>query len=264
MRRLSCLFALALGCGAPPVTPEPPAPSSASSPEVPAATPAAPASPAASELPPAPAGSAPDSLQRVQAVRALGMVRDAGTANGWTAHISEPFWDRFEVYETQAQLWDRIIALHGLPSDSPLPTSGLVAGLEKRVLLAVAPAEFARLQPGYAAGDQAWTRLLAHEIAHRLHVRVLEGDEDAMGPIWFFEGFATVISGQRLGVAVPITSLDDALEAAKFKGDGAYARYQAAVSWLAERIPLPELVAHAGAAGFESWLAQRLKMPPKE
>ena len=218
----------------------------------------APGAPATSALPPAPAGSAPDSLERVQAVRALGMVRDAATAHGWTEHIDEPFWDRFEVYDTQAQLWDRIIALHGLPPDSPLPTSGLVAGLEKRVLLAVAPEECARLRPGYAAGDQAWTRLLAHESAHRLHVRVLKGDEDAMGPTWFFEGFASVIPDQELGIDVPITSLAEALEAARFKGDGSYARYQAAVAWLSEQIPLAELVAHAGDAEFEAWLKERL------
>lgn len=192
------------------------------------------------------------------------MVRDAATAHGWAQHLAEPFWDRFEVYPSQAALWQRVLALHGLPADTKLTASGLVAGLEERVLLVVSPAEFARVQPVYAAGEQAWTRVLAHEIAHRLHVRILDGDEDAMGPPWFFEGFAAVISDQRLGIEVPVTSLDEALAAAGFEGEGSYARYQAAVRWLAERIPLPELVAHAGDPAFEAWLKERLDRAPSK
>jgi hypothetical protein len=53
-----------------------------------------------------------------------------------------------------------------------------------------------------------------------------------LGPVWFYEGFAVVA--------------------------GAYAHDAAALRFLAGRIPLPELVARAGDAGFEPWVADRL------
>lgn len=253
MRMLPVLLLLVVACG----TPEAP-------PAAPAAPVVAPAEPTPAEPPPpalpaSPDGTTPDMKQRAEVVRALGVVREAASAHGWVAHIQEPFWDRVEVYDTQAALWSRILQLHGMPADTELPTDGLTAALEKRVLMAVDEQEYARIRPIYAAGREAWRRLLAHEIAHRLHVRVLDGDEDAMGPTWFFEGFATFIADQELGEVPPITSLEDALAAGQAKGDGAYAKYQSAVAWLAERVPLPELVAHAGDVDFEGWLKQRLE-----
>jgi hypothetical protein len=29
-------------------------------------------------------------------------------------------------------------------------------------------------------------KLLTHEMAHRLHIRILDGSEEAMGPVWFY------------------------------------------------------------------------------
>jgi hypothetical protein len=38
--------------------------------------------------------------------------------------------------------------------------------------------------------EDSYEKLLAHEIAQRLHIRISNDDEGRMGPPWFFEGFA--------------------------------------------------------------------------
>jgi len=185
---------------------------------------------------------------------ALTIVRGFAAAHGWARHAEAPFHDAFEVFDDQAALWRRILEVHSMSPDTPLACDGLTAALERRVLMALTPAAYARVRPEYAAAPGAWVRLLAHEMAHRLHVRILDGDEEAMGPRWFYEGFAVVASGQDLcGERCATTA--EALAAAATEGRGAYARWGAALSHLRGRAPLPELVARAGQPGFEGWLS---------
>lgn len=67
--------------------------------------------------------------------------------------------------------------------------------LENRRLMAVAPQMY---HDSYPDGREknAYEKLLAHEIFHRLHVRILNGNEESMGPVWFFEGFAIYAADQ--------------------------------------------------------------------
>lgn len=119
------------------------------------------------------------------------------------------------------------------------------------------PEEYSRLRPEYATEPDAWTRLVAHEIVHRLHVAILDGNEEAMGPPWFYEGFAVVGAGQPLGEDIVLTSAAEALSTVKnTQSRGSYRYYAAAVRYFAGRVPLRDLVQHAGRADFESWLLE--------
>jgi hypothetical protein len=185
---------------------------------------------------------------------ALQIVREFAASNGWSLHTREPFFHGVEIHQTREALWHRILELNGQPLDVPVPTDALTAALEGGLLVAVVPEEARRARPEYFASAFDWVRALAHEIIHRLHVRVLGGREEAMGPPWFFEGFAMLGSGQPIGQEIEVTSTARALELAHSQGRGAYARYAAAIRYFAERIPLRELVAQAGAPEFEDWL----------
>jgi hypothetical protein len=55
--------------------------------------------------------------------------------------------------------------------------------------MAVSPELYAENYPEGIEED-SYEKLLAHKIAHGLHIRILNGDEGRMGPTWFFEGFA--------------------------------------------------------------------------
>ncbi len=177
-------------------------------------------------------------------------------AHGWVDEGDRSLFDRVEIFATQNELWQRVLELHDLPRDQPLPTKGLAAGLEHRHLLAVTPELYAEIAPEYAEADpDAWARLLAHELVHRLHVEILGGDEDAMGPMWFFEGFAVLGASQSLDRGLEYASFEEALAEAKDSASPlAYRRFVAAVRFFAARIQLSELVLHAGAPDFEAWL----------
>ncbi|MGD9910734.1 MAG: hypothetical protein AB7U79_09100 [Candidatus Izemoplasmatales bacterium] len=50
----------------------------------------------------------------------------------------------------------------------------------------------------YASGIETfgYEKLIAHELAHAYHIHLLDGIEEKMGPVWFYEGFAIFASGQ--------------------------------------------------------------------
>lgn len=188
-------------------------------------------------------------------VRARQEVAGFGTMHGWTEQGARRTFSRAEVFTGQLLLWRRMLELNRLPLDRPLPTPGLAAGIEGGVLLAVSPEEYARVAPEYAALPDAWMRLVAHELAHRFHVEILGGDEEAMGPVWFYEGFATLVAGQALDEGLRFESAQQALAAARDAASPlVYRRYVAAVRYFAARLPVPELVARAGKPDFEAWL----------
>jgi hypothetical protein len=180
-------------------------------------------------------------------------------AHGWRDHARAPTFDRVEVLPSGDALWQRMCELSGaqVPAPAALPTAVLEGG----ALLAVTEAENARLAPDYAALPDAWARLVGHEMAHRLHIALLEAEgrtEEAMGPRWFYEGFAVLASGQDFDVHADLAYADAAaaLAGAADASDPAHAyrRYAAALRYFAARAPLPELVARAGEPGFEDWL----------
>ena len=193
-------------------------------------------------------------------VAALGIVRDFAARHGWSGHVRAPFFHRVEIHADRETLWRRILDLNGV-EDAPMPTDALTGALEEGVLLAILPEEAERARPEYFASPQDWVQALAHEIVHRLHVRILGGDEDAMGPQWFYEGFAVIGSGQPLGSDLRVDTVDQALALTRAEQRGAYACYAAALRFFAARIPLPELVARAGQPDFEAWLAAAANAP---
>lgn len=184
---------------------------------------------------------------------AQGVIECFASDHGWSNHMRVFFDKGVEVFESQEALWERIKNLHSLPRELPMPTQGLAAALECGILMAVTPKEYARVAPEYGATQDAYQRLLAHEIAHRLHVAVLGGDEDAMGPEWFYEGFAVVASGDLREAP----QCEPTWEALSSSGQGAYRRYGALLRRLMNRTPLFELVNGAHRADFEEW-ARRL------
>jgi hypothetical protein len=186
-------------------------------------------------------------------VTAVAIVRDFALHHRWSRCVEEPFFHRIEIYRTQDALWRRMLALNEA-EDLPMPTDALTAGLEKGVLLALIREEAERARPEYFSTRDDWTRAFAHEMVHQLHVRILNGQEERMGPQWFFEAFAVIGSGQALGQGIQVRNVDEAVRLTEATGRGSYAQYAAALRYFTERIPLPQLVERAAAADFQAWL----------
>lgn len=206
---------------------------------------------------PLPAGEAPLHLSpaleprrpefAAAVVRALGIVAGFAARHGWDAHMGTPFFDAVAIFDDHAAFRDDLFRRLGLPADTPFPST-YVAALDGRVLTAIPPEVFRANVPAFDE-PEAWPKLLAHEIAHRLHARILGGDEDRMGPVWFFEGFALVAAGQLEGMA------DDATPAAlaaavRSPERGDYRLYAGILRRLLATHPLPALVARAAESDF--------------
>ena len=103
----------------------------------------------------------------------------------------------------------------------------------------------------------SWIEVLRDPEKIGLHVALVDGDEDKMGPQWFFEGFAVLGAGQKLGGDLAFDSSAQALAAAKDTHSPlAYRRFGAAVRYFSTKTPLPTLVRRAHTEDFETWLLQ--------
>lgn len=95
--------------------------------------------------------------------------------------------------------------------------------------------------------------MLAHEIAHRLHVRILRGDEEAMGPVWFFEGFAIYAAEQFRETTSELrtTEIEEILSNSE---RSSYRKYSEVFRFFAKRLSVTDMIEHAAKEGFQEWL----------
>lgn len=171
--------------------------------------------------------------------------------HGWDDLMDSPFMDSVEIHADKEDFDRRIKELCGVDMETVLPKT-YSAGLEGRVLIAVSPEIYFENYPD-GREDKAMEKLLAHEIAHRLHVRILDGDEDAMGPVWFFEGFAINVVDQFEGKDITIAH-EEMWRMMEDPNRGSYKKYCAIFRHFLKLAPLHELVEKAGDADFHKWL----------
>lgn len=186
---------------------------------------------------------------------AFAIVEHFATQHGWQEYLKTSFIYSFQLFSAQDEMWQKLKELTGAQEKHP-PTDGLSSALVSGNLLAVTPEEYERLRPEYTHIDKAWTRLLAHEIIHQLHIRIV-GNEKRMGPKWFYEGFAMYAAGQRITDQKP-SSIEEVIEAMHAESRGAYAKFEAVFEYFLERIELKILLKQASRHDFETWLIDSL------
>lgn len=173
--------------------------------------------------------------------------------HGWQACVKEPFAKQFRVYADKAAFDHDLLEICGLETTLEIPKT-YCAALEQGVLMSVSPELYRRLYP---EGDEenAFEKLLTHEMAHRLHIRLLDGNEEAMGPVWFYEGFALYAAGQ-LEQAAPHLETSEiwAVVSAEERMD--YRRYVTAFRYFLDKAAIHQLIEMAGKAEFVDWLKQ--------
>lgn len=172
-------------------------------------------------------------------------------AHGWERHCAEPFFDSVRIFDDKAAFDAFLIAATGADQGTKLPAE-FCAALENRVLTAVSPPMYDAVYPdGREPGSYA--KLLAHEIAHRLHIRILGGDEEAMGPVWFYEGFAIHAADQMNDPRYALAD-DELWRIVTEPKRGSYKKYGAVIRRFLQKTSIKEMVARAGKDGFAEWL----------
>ena len=170
---------------------------------------------------------------------------------GWGALIREPFMTEARVFDSKEDFDTAVVRASKAPAGTQLKPS-FVAALENGVLMVVSPALIAQINPKDVE-PHFFQKLIAHELAHRLHVRVLKGNEEAMGPVWFYEGFAVIASGQYENSRPKLDRAEiERIMTSAERGD--YRKYASALEYFLKRTTLPEMVRRAADNRFSAWL----------
>jgi hypothetical protein len=170
--------------------------------------------------------------------------------HGWEHHTVERFAQEAWIHDSKASFDESLRRILQLDQSTDLPPTA-AAALEKGILVAVSPAVYSAIYPE-GIEPHSFEKLLAHEIAHRLHIRILDGDEEAMGPVWFFEGFAIIAAGQFERTA-PVLCSERIVALIRSVHRQSYRDYAAVMRILLAKVSLQELVRRAEEADFIEW-----------
>ncbi len=175
----------------------------------------------------------------LQVDSALEIVRSFAHDHGWDSLVVEAFMDSVMVFDRKPDFDHQLLVLAEADTTLELPAT-YCGALERRTLLVASPAYYAEVYPE-GIEPHSWVKLLAHEIAHRLHVRILRGDEEAMGPIWFYEGFA-IHAADQLRNAAPVLDSTAMRAVMDDPERGSYAAYGAVFTYFEQRLGLDRML----------------------
>lgn len=170
---------------------------------------------------------------------------------GWGVLTKEEFMDRVIIFDDKNEFNLTLLKLAEADPTKHLPDT-YCAALEKRTLISVTPEYFSEVYPE-GNEDRSFEKLLTHEIAHRLHIRILNGEEKAMGPIWFYEGFA-IYAAYQFSKSGIILSTDEMIKEMKDQDRGSYIKYNYIFRYFLNIIPLEELISKAKDENFNEEL----------
>jgi hypothetical protein len=170
----------------------------------------------------------------------------------WLDLVSEDFIDSVMIFDSKETFNNTVISVLEADTSLKLPYS-FSAALEKRILMVVSPEIYLDIYPQGTNEENYFEKLLIHEISHRLHVRILNEDEDAMGPIWFFEGFAIFMANQFANSEIKLSE-DEIYEIVDGKKGGDYEKYGYCFKYFLAKSDIYTLIDKAGDENFSVWL----------
>jgi len=182
-------------------------------------------------------------------------IRSFAEKNSWQDLTKESFFDSVMIFDNKREFNNALLILAEADTSIELPDT-YCAALEKRTLVAVSPEFYAQVYPEGIEED-SYEKLLTHEIAHRLHIRILNGNEEAMGPVWFYEGFALYAADQFKKSRV-ILGKNEMIELMKDPERGSYEKYHYIFRYFVNRIALAELIVKAKDDNFNDWLISQI------
>lgn len=179
-------------------------------------------------------------------------IRDFSRRHKWQRLTATPLARRAAIYEDKPQFDLALIGLLGATATRRIPRTK-VSALARDTLVLAAPEVYKDLA-GEGLETDSFEKLMAHELAHGLHSRLLEGNAELVGPEWFQEGFAINAAGQyELLQSDP--NYDEIFRILN-GGTGSPQAYGAVFRHFARRVPLQDLVKRAYLPTFKGWLLQ--------
>ncbi len=184
-------------------------------------------------------------------INAQNRLNNFAIMHGWEKYINESLVDKVIVFETRKEFKDYVVSHCDFDPSIEIPAT-LSAVLENRELLLISPELYAKDYPD-GIEDNSYEKLMCHEMVHRLHVRILNGDEDKMGPVWFYEGFAIYGSNQFENINIELSE-SEISEILKSEKRIDYKKYGFIIRNFLKSKTLNDLVQNAHKDGFSDYL----------
>ncbi len=185
-------------------------------------------------------------------------IKDYAIANGWPDQGQHSIINHVEVYANRARLEQGLLNTFNLPPDTKFPP-GLTAANNSKDMLLIMTEEQSKIHSPAFVEPGFYDKMITHELAHLLHVAVLNGDENKMGPIWFFEGFAVVVSKQMESYRWT-PSRQELMEIMEDPNRGDYLKYATLVRMLLQKNSMKTLVEKASDPEFNDWCLNQLNV----
>ena len=167
---------------------------------------------------------------------------------GWENNIREPFLSNIYIYDNQSKLINKLVEITNLnKEDFPEKISAVI---NNRKLYILSPKAYLKVYPE-GNEDKAYEKLITHELAHQLHLRILNGKDELMGPIWFYESFAIFAADQFKNYNLESSVI---WEVIKSEERVSYKYYGAIIRYLLNKTTLNQLVEKAKKEDFIDWI----------
>jgi hypothetical protein len=173
------------------------------------------------------------------------------SAYGWTEQVRHPFISRALIFDLREAFHASLRSRFQMKPSAVIPAA-YAAVIRDGVFLAVSPELYAEQYRDRPEQD-FYEKLICHELVHELHIRILHYNEDAMGPLWFYEGFAVYGSGQ-FEDSLPLLSDREIWSIVKSTKRMSYRSYGAIIRYFLTYVTLQEMVERAGGKDFTQWL----------
>ena len=169
-----------------------------------------------------------------------------------------PLIERVVIFESPVAARKYFHDHYGVPLDQVPDT--FAGTVQDKTLYLVTKAAYREIwrttYPQWAWSDIEYRRLIVHELVHAAHegyARTKLGSADAMGPTWFFEGFAVMAADQFERPLMTAEQVKAQFAAGGPKGSS-YPEFGRIVRSLGHAYGLKRVVDHAGEAGFPQLL----------
>lgn len=170
----------------------------------------------------------------------------------------ESFVEKVILYETKESFDKMISDSPEWPKGNKVPATYVGLGQKKKFHV-VSWEAYRKIHPNESISD--YQKLITHELTHLLHIAFLNNQEDDMGPLWFFEGFACFVAEQYPDAALPSKE-----QLARILSDdkrGNYSDYVSVFRTLAKVKPITQLLLDAKSPKFSDWAKEKI-MEKKE
>lgn len=178
------------------------------------------------------------------------ILSDFAIVNGLGEYSQIPFIMEMKVFDRHDEFITTLSQRMQIEEDGILTTHCAI--VHEGVLYIMTDQYYSEVYP-QGIEPFSYSKLIAHELAHILHIRCLNGEASKMGPIWFREGLAIFASNQFSSTKTTL-SKQHISKILSSNTKAYYLYFGQLVRKLLEKTNLLTAIAKAFQTGFSDWV----------